>query len=411
MLAGRDLLTNDVRASLCTLLQTIGEVDCHEGAFTQSHSKDDDMETLYFYSLLDSPHGFTQAAASALCSASDQSCLARTVALLGASSIDLSFDSKEQQAKLSAFWPPAPCSVAVSKSGAAKTEVGVMGLDRLPNAEPHELGMSGFLSVVSDEKEASPVMFNFPARHRLTVGTFSASFVKPTGLHPTLKLSLSANTSVRQDGKGACKPYAFLTLPKTIFADRYQLADALFLASKNLSSSPYTTLPVDLEAPAYTTKAWGSSVLLELAKPEEGQDWTAEVPLHLRYLEPSDTGLRTEEVPYPAVFWACKTREEIDFGGSPFDRANVGYDSLFSSNTVFWHVNPKPDSGRLTASVDVPVLTTGYEEYISMGTSAAIALGFGWVLWKLVSGYSSDSGKAKAATPSKAKGKRKAKST
>lgn len=370
------------------------------------------METFYFYSLLDSSEGFTKAASSGLCGASDKSCLARTEALSAASSIDLSFDSKEQHAKLSAFWPPASRSVAVSKSGAAKTEVGVMGLDQLPNAESHELGMSGFLSVVSEGKEASPVMFNFPARHRLSEGTFSASFVEPTGLHPTLKLSLSANASVRQDGKGGCKPYTFLTLPKTIFADRYQLADALFLASKNLSSSAYTSLPVDLEAPAYTTKAWGSSVLLELAKPEEGQDWTAEVPLHLRYLEPSTTGLRTEEVPYPAVFWACKTREDVDFGGSPFDRAHVGYDSLFGSNTVFWHVNPKSDSGRLTASVDVPVLKTGYEDYIGMGTSAAIALGFAWVLWKLASGYSSrGSTKAEATTPSKTKGKRKAKST
>lgn len=376
--------------------------------FTSVHNTDTSEDTFYFYSHLESLGEFAVSATSHLCTGSDSQCRGRLASLSSASSLDLSFDSSLKQAKLSALWPVAERSISVQKSKAERSEVGVMGLDKPPQLEPHELGISGVLAYAGEKKDPSAVLFAFPARHRRSVGSFSAEFVQPTGLHPTLRLSLSANESVRQDGRDGCKPYVYLTLPKSIFADRYQLADALFLASKNLSASPYTSLPVDLEAPAYTTKAWGSSVLLELLKPKENTDWTAEVPLHLRYLEPSETGKRLVELPYPAVFWACKAAQDVDFSTSPFDRSHLGYDGLFEPHTVFWHVNPQPVSGsRLTSSLTVPVLQQGFESYIAAGTSAVIVLGFSWVLWKLVSGFMSHGyqNPNSAATPKKKKTK------
>ena len=215
---------------------------------------------------------------------------------------------------------------------------------------------------------------------------FSSTFLQPTGLHPTLQITLSDNQPPEEDAD--CRPYAYLTLPKTIFADRYQLDDELFMASKNLTASRYTTLPVDLEAPAYTTATWGSSVLLEMAAPpsKAQQDWTAEVPLHLRYLEPSSTGERTIEVPYPAVFWACQAHQTVDFTNNPFDRQKLGYDALFDpSTTVFWHVRPSPADGgdRLMNRISVPVLRDEAASWVGLGTAGVIAVGFAWVLWKI----------------------------
>lgn len=266
--------------------------------------------------------------------------------------------------------------------------MGILAWDAPPNIEAHEVGASGILVVLGENTEPSPTFFAFPSRHRLTDASFSSEFLSPTGLHPTLQLSISSNFAPAEDAN--CVPYAHLTLPKTIFADRYQLDDALFLASKNLTASRYTSLPVDLEAPAYTTKSWGSSVLLELAPPtsDKPEAWTVEVPLHLRYLEPSATGEVKAEIPYPAVFWTCDSHDAINSPSNPFDRLGLGYDDLFGPTTAFWHVTPQPEVGnRLTNAIMVPVLKDGASAWVGSGTAAVVTLGFAWVLWKLLSVY------------------------
>lgn len=278
--------------------------------------------------------------------------------------------------------------------------------------------MSGALTVLGEQKTPSPVVFAVPARHRQLDGDevgggsgsfFSAEFLQPAGLHPTLQLSMSSANPPVEDAY--CAVHAHLTLPKTVFADRYQLSDELFLASKNLSALRWSSEPVDLEAPAYATKTWGSGVLVELApllpggvslsedngeravaeaeaggKDQQEGPWTAEVPLHLRYLEPNSEGYQDVEVPYPAVFWACTAEEGTKFPNSPFERTNLGYDALFGPRTVFWHVEPRPanEDGRLTCPVRVPVLDVDDAQWVRTGTAAAVLLGFGWVLCRLL---------------------------
>ena len=46
--------------------------------------------------------------------------------------------------------------------------------------------------------------------------------------------------------------HAYLTLPKQLFADRYQLFGSLIYELEGLKTVHYITSPVDLEAPAYT---------------------------------------------------------------------------------------------------------------------------------------------------------------
>lgn len=275
--------------------------------------------------------------------------------------------------------------------------MGILTLDDSSKPEPHEIGMAGGLTVLGEHTKPSSVLFNLPARHRLhedsSPSSFSAKFLEPTGLHPTLQLRFNSAKPPVDDAY--CAVHAHLTLPKAIFADRYQLADDLFLKSKNLTALRYSSSPVDLEAPAYATKPWGSGVLLELAPPStEGKndEWTAEIPLHLRYLEPVAGGYTDVEVPYPAVFWACSSEEGTKFPSSPFERVNLGYDALFGPRTVFWHVEPLPTAGdaagRLMSTVRVPVLETGQANWVRVGTAAAVVVGFTWVLWKLMAAFS-----------------------
>lgn len=269
--------------------------------------------------------------------------------------------------------------------------------------------MAGALTVLGPAAKPAATMFSFPARHRVVDGgaAFTASFASPAGLHPSLRLALNAGALVpppparkADDDDGAheeCALHAYLTLPRAVFADRYQLADPLFLASKNLTALRYMSAPVDLEAPAYVMDVWGSAVLLELSPPppateEKDGGWVtaAEVPLHLRYLPPASGGYATVDVPHPAVFWACTTEEGTKFPSSPFERVNLGYDGLFGPRTVFWHVEPSlgGGGGRLVSSVRVPVLDTDFgSSWVSAGTAAVVVLGFGWIVWRLLKVY------------------------
>ncbi|KAL7795782.1 cytochrome P450 [Trichoderma ceciliae] len=388
---------------LCTALQAFGRLDCSspEVFISLSDERQQGSPALFFYHDVEKLDGFAKRLAPVVCSGPTAGECRKQLQELGdAVSLDISYDSTSDSVKIQALWPLQKREISVPASPKGRTEVGILGRDAPPGMEAHEIGVSGVLVVIGEQKEPSPAFFAFAARHRTASGSFTPKFQKPTGLHPTLQLSLST-TAPPLDGDAECAPYAYLTLPKVIFADRYQLADELLLASRNLTAAKYVSEPVDLEAPAYTTKTWGSNVLLELAPPSDSaaaKTWTVEVPLHLRYLKPTPTGKEEAGIPYPVVFWACNSEKDVGYAVSPFDRINLGYDGLFSPGTTFWHVSPKPEAGgRLVNSISVPVVAEGASQWVGFGTAVAVGLGFIWVLLQLLGGYAK-SGHGTAAT-------------
>ena len=268
-----------------------------------------------------------------------------------------------------------------NRSHKDRLEVGVLSVES--PKEPEELSLGGFLTVVGEDTKPSASLFSFPARHHPIQTLFSSSFNHPTGLHPTLQLTVSDSTPPTDER--SCSLHAHLTLPRSIFADRYQLSDPLFLASKNLSAMHHITTPVDLEATTYAMNIWGSSLLLELAPPDLGSPaaFTAQIPLHLRYLPPAVSGQSKLEVPYPVVFWACVADEGSKFPINPFDRVNLGYDGLFGPKTMFYHLSPEGE-GRLINEISVPVLDSDKSGYVELGTAGVVLLGFVWVMWSLL---------------------------
>jgi hypothetical protein len=350
-----------------------------------------------YYSPLDGLAEVTQYTISSICRAvGGPDCSARAASLTGARSLDLSYDTISHALRVTAFWPIRKRILDIKGPKGHRTEVGILGPDAPPTLEPQDLGLSGLLTVLGNDKKASPTAFSFPSRHRHADSTFSATYQQPTGLHPVLQLSISSSKPPVEDAY--CSAHAYLTLPRTIFADKYQLSDDLFLQSKNLTALRYTSVPVDLEAPDYALKRWGSALLLELAPPESSADsqamsadaaaWTAEIPLHLRYLAPAAGGYEDIELPYPVVFWACAAEEGTKFPTNPFDRVNLGYDGLFGPRTVFWHVDPAVKPGaRLLNEIKVPVLDLEKTKYVNVGTGICILLGFLWVVYKLVMSF------------------------
>ncbi|SPO02815.1 uncharacterized protein DNG_05490 [Cephalotrichum gorgonifer] len=385
---------------LCSSLELFfGGLECSDPAsFIKLPSTDGDgrSDTFQYYQTYEPDHLISRLE-SILCASrpDDDECSARVRALRDAVSVDIFYDTKQDILRLEALWASDRFTVGVKPVNGHRTEIGILATDP-SGGEVHELGVGGFLISTPDEKkEPSLLAFTVPSRHRRANGSFSAKFLSPHGLHPTLQLAVSSATPpVGFEDQGGCSLHAYLTLPKTIFADRYQLADDLFMLSKNLSSLRYASHPVDLEMPAYKTPAWGSTVLLDLAPPpapgtstDEPSAWTAEVPLHLRYMAPAQGGFSETQVPYPVVFWTCRAAEDTTFSVSPWDRASLGYDALFEPRTVFWHVEPHPETtgDGLVMKTEVPVLATEKSGWVEIGTAGTILIGFVWVLYSLFS--------------------------
>ncbi|KAI1116994.1 PIG-X [Nemania sp. NC0429] len=381
-------------AQPCTQLRSVfGELDCTSPAesFTKlptdrfSHSA-----AFQYFQPLDSLTSLSAYVAQHACVPDDPDCNRWADELENAVSLDFSYNAVSHAVTVAAVWPEGRQRLSVEAHPDHRTEVGILTPDTPPHLEPNELGVTGLLTVLGEDKKPAPVLFAFPSRHKDTGSTFSSTFLQPLGLHPTLQLKIDSGKPPLADS--SCSLHAYLTLPRTIFADKYQLGDDLFLASKNLTALRYISQPVDLEAPEYAVRSWGSSVLLELQPPPDTQadsPWTAEIPLHLRYLSPAEGGYGSISVPSPALFWACNSEEGTKFPNSPFDRVNLGYDGLFGPRTLFWHVNPRSSEGNggLNHQIRVPVLDTNKTEWVAAGTAAVVLAGFAYIVWKLASVY------------------------
>lgn len=107
------------------------------------------------------------------------------------------------------------------------------------------------------------------------------------------------------------------------------------------------------------------------------------IPLHLRYLAPASGGYTDISMPDPVVFWAC-AGETAD-GVNPFDRTQLGYDTLFDSATVFKHLTASSSEKTLMQTITVPVLDLHERSVLlEWGTVGTVVLGFLWVAWCLV---------------------------
>ncbi|KAL4957525.1 PIG-X [Aspergillus filifer] len=346
----------------------------------------------------------------------EEECHSLANLLLSADSLDINYDSISHAVTVSAFWAEAPGVkygqgqgqgkgwteiIRKNRGGAEQVEVGLLGAEQANDVE--EIKMGGLLGVVGRDEEMKPTLFSFPSRHHTfpTDATYTVSFNAPTGLHPEMIISLSPEALNEPPARpdASCALHTYLTLPSSLFGDKYQLStsDPLFLKSHNIAALRAVSGETDLEAPDWAVSRWGSTWLLELASPSEESanvgigNWNVTIPLHLRYLHPSSSGYRPASIPWPVVFWACTAEDGTKMGVNPFDRVNLGWEGLFGPRTMFYQVHPAParEDGLLVEKIDVPVLALDERDgfflgrVIELGTVAVISLGFLWVLWKL----------------------------
>ncbi|KAK5017200.1 protease B nonderepressible form [Cryomyces antarcticus] len=371
-----------------------------------------------------------------ICPSLDHPCQDQAASLLSATYLDVDFDSISHALVLNAFWVTSPdrsgaWTETIQLEGDDDTiEVGVLG-NEMPT-EPEELSLSGFLTVIGEDDRPGATLFSFPSRHHPAPHSpiFHTTFPLPTGLHPTLQLTFPSSRSLIPPA-ASCALHTYLTLPAALFIDRYQFSDALFLRAHGLIALRSFAGEGDLEAPEWVVQKWGSAALFELAHPlppdrtrdaatkrdagnakASAEDaWTVRIPLHARYMSPTNGtgGTRDVAVPWPAVFWACDAADGLKMSVNPFDRANLGYDGLFGPKTMFYHLAPALDTsapagmagmqGKLVEIVKVPVMDLAARGggYVELGTLLAVLAGFAWVLWKLVGVGWGGEGKERAA--------------
>ncbi|KAI1513345.1 PIG-X / PBN1 [Pyrenophora tritici-repentis] len=364
-----------------------------------------------------------------------------------ARSVDIDYDTISRSVVLTALWPVAekeswekekgwtsthrlPSAWMIKHGGLSPNEVptedstveiGVLSHEG--NADPEDIQFGGFLTVLGQDQKPKATRFQTPTRHYPLLNTttnptappkphpvtYTTSLNRPTGLHPTLTLTLP--TTHLTPPAPSCKLHAHLTLPSYLFIDKYQFTDALFLASKNIKSLRSLSGATDLEAPDWVVEEWGSAALFQLAVPKKSQvakaggggggqgTWNISIPLHLRYLPASHTGYRTVPVPWPVVFWACHADSGAQHASNPFDRTHLGYEGLFGPKTRFLHVDPKPDvdaKGQelirekllvgddwLVEFIKVPVLATGRSTWVEGGTVGIVLVAFVGLCWVL----------------------------
>ena len=72
---------------------------------------------------------------------------------------------------------------------------------------------------------------------------------------------------------------------------------------------------------------------------------------------------------------------------NPFDRVNLGYDGLFGSRTMFYHLQPARGGESLMQSIRVPVLDFhgSKMKWLESATILSVMLGF---LWTCIGLYS-----------------------
>lgn len=417
--------------ALCPLLKRMfGEVDClsTEKSFIEPpvlSKRFSSTADLYYYSPLSFATPLVDYIQNNICaklprgSDASNNCIDLASSLF-ADTFDISYDSISHALTVSAVSSRAPgeegWTQRVAKlegnsnggrHGIDQVEVGLLTMEKAADAE--DIKMGGLLGVVGKDEKLNPTMFSFPSRHHALPddATYLASFSHPKGLHPTMTLSLSPSALKEPPAPAdaTCALHTYLTLPSSIFGDKYQLSttDPLFLQSHNLAALRAVFGETDLEAPDWAVDRWGSNWLLELATPENPDEvtgeWNVTIPLHLRYLPPSESGYRTIRVPWPVVFWACTAEGGTKMGINPFDRVNLGWEGLFGPRTMFYQVHPGDEDVYIYEKVTVPVLQLDEKEglfrskTIELGTVTVIVLGFLWVLWKLGLVVSSSSGK------------------
>jgi len=374
-------------------------------------------DTLSFFAPLQDLNQFTTRLQELVCTESDSNCRAQLAELAFADSFSLSYGTLPIKAKswqkdsdivIEAFWndrQKVAAGLGITESVLYKNddikervEVGLLSIHPDYNQPGFTWGLTGF-SRNLDEEKSEKLLFQYGSQHHPNRGTYSVDFERPTGLHPKHVISLENVFSPQ----ARCSLFAKYTFAKSLFLDKYQLAE---LDKPTPSRDAVGYLhglwgESDLEAPIWAVDGYGSEALVQIyaknrPKSETPGTFQFELPTHSRYEVPQLNSTVVDEVqPWPVVFWACQsTEEEKEAYPAPgaVETVHLGYETIFPKNTVFHYLTPKVEAGKtLQSEFDIPVAPFSSYETVQLVTLIAILTGFFYLTYELVNRYKSTS--------------------
>jgi hypothetical protein len=226
-----------------------------------------------------------------------------------------------QSIQIRAIWSSSPHEngwrLDIPSDPNTRIEVGIF--EEASGEDKDEMGLNGVRAVLGEDKDFIPTLFTFPHRHHILSSTGIQFVLDPSfGSHPVLKtllpksmLQAPINDTLDHE---TCNLHALYTLSKDVFVDQYQLSQLAQFKSGGIENVRGIWGETDLENPSYTTKEWGSLVLVDIPKLEEGDaihEMTVELPMHLRYLKPREGGgNQIVEILPPEMFWTCENTVE-----------------------------------------------------------------------------------------------------
>ncbi|EJS44566.1 pbn1p [Saccharomyces arboricola H-6] len=169
---------------------------------------------------------------------------------------------------------------------------------------------------------------------------------QPIGLHPKVMIDL---TNFKE--RSQCMYLMHLQLPLELFVDKFQSSPLLLFGEH------------DLELPEYSLrdKAWGSESIFELKAGTMN-----EITLHSRYIEPSNGSKEEFKVAFdPEIIFACDTGDNR-IARNPFYKKGLGYESFFTDDTSFRHLN--------STTLSVPIPRTDTNDYFKIKYATFICL-------------------------------------
>lgn len=244
------------------------------------------------------------------------------------------------------------------KKDAQKTEIGLLYVD---NADQEDVNLSGLRCIWKEDSDdlgkcEKTTLFYKPAHHFPKDANVSIEQVLPVGLHPKINIDLTEHENIPN-----CKYFVYNTLPRTLFVDKFQTENSIVFGID------------DLEAPEYNLKSsgWGSEALIGL---EEGK--VNEITYHSRYLKPGETAGAETTTFEPTVFMACESTDDVEF--NPFYMRNMGYEAMFTANTVFHHLN------STKVNVDIPYPDQSNNEIIEKLTFSVVLVAILYLVSKIL---------------------------
>lgn len=374
-------------------------------------------DSLSFFAPLQDLKKFTNRLQELLCINDDSNCIGQLAELAFADSFSFSYGTlpinakswqKDNDIVIEAFWNDRrriadglgiKQTELHKKEGAnERVEIGLLSVHPDYNQPGFTWGLTGFSRNLEEEK-SEKLLFQYGTKHNPNRGTYSVDFERPTGLHPkhivTLENAVSPQTK--------CSLFAKYTFSKSLFLDKYQLAELdKPTPSRDAVGYLYELWgETDLEAPIWAVDGYGSEALVQIYVKNRPTDeipgtFQFELPTHSRYEVPQINSTVVGEVqPWPVVFWACQSTEgEKEAYPAPgaVETVHLGYETIFPESTAFHYLTPKIDAGKILQSeFDIPVAPFSSYETVQLVTLVAILAGFFYLIYELVIRYKSTS--------------------